>query len=119
MTSDQFRDMALEGLVVECATVQERRNTLELFKELGFEIGSASMAHLLVEAEDDYDTAYMHPGFEPRNGYASCFRNFERARKDVEHSISYKDIQDIFESPLPIDDRSDAEFASDLASLLC
>ena len=53
MTSDQFRDMALKGLVVECVTVQERRNTLELFKELGFEIGPASMEHLLVEAEED------------------------------------------------------------------
>ena len=28
MTLDQFRDMASEGLVVECLTVQERRNTL-------------------------------------------------------------------------------------------
>ena len=55
MTSDQFRDMALKGLVVECVTVQERRNTLELFKELGFEIGPASMEHLLVEAEVFFD----------------------------------------------------------------
>lgn len=36
MTLDQFRDMASEGLVVECLTVQERRNTLELFEEAGF-----------------------------------------------------------------------------------
>lgn len=119
MTSDQFRDMALKGLVVECVTVQERRNTLELFKELGFEIGPASMEHLLVEAEEDYDTEYMHPGFKPYNGRVSCFRYFEHAKEDVQHAISYKDIQNLVENPPPIDDRSDDEFVSDLASLLC
>ena len=36
MTLDQFRDMASEGLVVECLTVQERRNTLELFEEAAY-----------------------------------------------------------------------------------
>lgn len=38
MTFDEFRGMALKGLVVECSTVHERRNTLELFEGLGFKI---------------------------------------------------------------------------------
>lgn len=119
MTFDQFRDMVLEGLVVECDTVQERRNVLELFKELGYGIGSASMEHLLVEAEDDYDTEYMHPGFDPSNQYASCYRNFERAKRDMMHAISYDNIRELIENPTPLDDRSDTEFANDFASLLC
>lgn len=119
MTLDQFRDMASEGLVVECLTVQERRNVLELFEDAGVPISSTSRDHLLVAAEDDHDTTYMHPGIEPDEGYVSCYRSFERAKRSIEHSISYNDVQDLIENPLPLDDRSDVEFASDFASLLC
>lgn len=119
MELEQFRDMALESIVVRCDTVQERRNVLELFEGLGFEIGSASMEHLFVEAEEDDDTEYMHPGFSPKNRYVSCYRYFERAKDDVEHAISYEDIQNLIESPPPLDERSDAEFEEDFAALLC
>lgn len=119
MTLDQFRDMASEGLVVECSTVQERRNTLELFEEAGITISDTSRDHLLVVAEDDYDTAYMHPGIRPGGRYVTCFRNFERAKIEIGQAISYSDVQDLIENPTLLDDRSDAEFASDFASLLC
>ena len=112
MTLDQFRDMASEGLVVECLTVQERRNTLELFEEVGIRISNTSREHLLVAAEEDYDTTYMHPGIDPGNRY------FERAKIDMRHAVSYDDIQDLIENPAPLDDRSDVEFAKDFASLL-
>lgn len=118
MTLAQFRDMASEGLVVECLTVQERRNTLELFEEVGIRISNTSREHLLVAAEEDYDTTYMHPGINPGRRYATCYRYFGRAKIDMRHAVSYGDIQDLIENPTPLDDRSDAEFASDFASLL-
>lgn len=119
MTLDQFRDMASEGLVVECLTVQERRNTLELFEEAGFKISNTSKEHLLIAAEEDYETEYMHPGINPGRRYVTCYRYFERAKSDIGQAVSYGDIQDLVENPSPLDDRSDAEFASDFASLLC
>ena len=119
MTLDQFRDMASEGLVVECLTVQERRNTLELFEEAGFKISNTSKEHLLIAAEEDYDTEYLHPGINPSRRYVTCYRYFERAKSDIGQAISYGDIQDLVENSSPLDDRSDAEFASDFASLLC
>ena len=120
MTLNQFRDMASEGLVVECLTVQERRNTLELFEEAGVKIRSTSKKHLLVTAEEDYDTTYMHPGIEPgKRQYVTCFRNFERAKRDIGQAVSYSDIQDLIENPSPLGNRSDAEFANDFASLFC
>lgn len=119
MTLDQFRDMALEGLVVECRTVQERRDTLELFETAGIEISGPSMEHLLVAAEEDCDTDYMHPGIDPDRRYVTCYRYFERAKIDVRYAVSYKDIQDLIESPPLLDERSDAEFAEDFALLLC
>ena len=119
MTLDQFRDMASEGLVVECLTVQERRNTLELFEEAGFKISNTSKEHLLIAAEEDYDTEYMHPGINPGRRYVTCYRYFERAKSDIGQAVSYGDIQDLVENSSPLDDRSDAEFASDFASLLC
>lgn len=120
MTLDQFRDMAFEGLVVECLTTQERRDVLELFEKAGVQVSGPSRNHLLVEAEEDYDTTYMHPGVEPDDGYVSCFRSFERAKRDMKHAISYGNIQDLIEdSSSPLDNRSDAEFASDFASLIC
>lgn len=119
MTFDQFRDMASEGLVVECLTVQERRNTLELFEEAGVKISSISREHLLVAAEEDCDTTYMHPGIMPGRRYVTCYRHFERAKIDIRHAVSYDDIQDLIEGPALLDDRNDAEFAKDFASLLC
>ena len=118
MTLDQFRDMASEGLVVECLTVQERRNTLELFEEVVIRISNTSREHLLVAAEEDYDTTYMHPGIDPGRRYVACYRYFERAKIDMRHAVSYDDIQDLIENPAPLDDRSDVEFAKDFASLL-
>lgn len=118
MTLDQFRDMALEGLIVECHTVQERRDTLELFEVAGLEISGPTMEHLLVAAEDDYDTGYMHPGISRGRRYVTCYKYFERAKIDVMHAVSYNDIQDLIESPSMLDERSDAEFAEDFASLI-
>lgn len=119
MTLDQFRDMASEGLVVECQTVQERRNVLELFDEAGIKISDTTQRHLWVTAERDSDTTYMHPGTDPGERNVTCYRDFERAKRDIEWAIPYSDVQDLIENPTPLDDRSDAEFASDFASLLC
>lgn len=117
MTFDQFRDMASEGIVVKCDTVQERRNVLELFKELGFEIGSASMEHLLVEAENDYDTEYIHPGFLPSMRHVSCYRNYG-SKTGARYKILYDDIRELSETPEPLDTRSKDEFLSDFTLLL-
>lgn len=119
MTLDQFRDMASEGLVVECLTVQERRNTLELFEEAGIRISDTSRDHLLVAAEDDHDTIYMHPGVRPDGQQVTCFRDFVRAKREVGRAIYYRNIRNLIENPPPLDNRSDTEFASDFASLLC
>ena len=119
MTFDQFFKMAVEGLVVKCSTVRERRNVLELFEECGFKISIASRKHLQGPAKEDSDITYMHPGFNPVNQQVSCFRSFERAKTEMRHAISYNDIQDTIENPPPLDDRSDTEFANDFASLLC
>lgn len=45
---------------------------------------------------------YMYPGFKPYNGRVSCFRYFEHAKEDVQHAISYKDIQNLVENPPPM-----------------
>lgn len=36
----------------------------------------------------------------------------------VSNAIKYNDVKDIIENPLPLDNRSDAEFANEFASLL-
>ena len=38
--------------------------------------------------------------------------------EDVVNAIRYEDVQALIESPLPLDDRNDVEFANDFASLL-
>ncbi len=118
MTLAEFQDIATEGVVVECITKQQRKSVLELFDENGFRIGSASRVHLGV-SEKDFDTEYMHPGYEPHRGYVSCYRNFERVKSYIGHGIKYDDIKDAIENPQPLDKRNDAEFADDFAALMC
>lgn len=121
MTLKQFCEMARDsGLVVRCSTVYERRNVLELFEEAGFPISSVSSRHLLVEAGEDDDDEYMHPGYDANKGYTSCFRSFDIATQcQTRHGVSYDDVRNLIEDPLPIDNRNDAEFAEDFAALFC
>lgn len=117
MTSNEFRDMANEGIVIECLTTQQRREVLELFEENGFPIGSATKAYMRPEA--DRNTMYMHPALKPDESYVCCYREFSQASEDVVNAVRYEDVRSLIENPAPLDDRSDAEFASDFASLLC
>lgn len=117
MTLSEFKDMANEGIVIECSTTQQRREVLELFEENGFPVGSATRTYM--RPEGDRNTAYMHPAFKPGRFIVCCYREFDRAAEDVANAIRYKDVQALIENPLPLDDRSDTEFASDFASLLC
>lgn len=116
MTSSEFKEMASEGLVVECLTTQQRREVLELFEEHGFVIGSATKAY--IRPEGDRRTEYMHPAFSPEDSCVCCYREFSRASEDLEYAVRYEDVRSLIENPPPLDDRSDAEFASDFASLL-
>lgn len=60
----------------------------------------------------------MHPAFRPSKGRVTCFRSVSGAMEFIANAIKYDDVKDIIENPPPLDDRSDAEFASDFASLL-
>lgn len=116
MTLSKFKDMANEGIVIECLTTQQRREVLELFEENGFPVGSATRAYM--RPEGDRNTTYMHPAFKPDESLVCCYRKFGRAAEDVANAIRYEDVQALIENPLPLDDRNDVEFASDFASLL-
>jgi len=117
MTLSEFQEVASEGVVVECLNAEQRRSVLELFEGYGYAIGSASRGHLRVERNPD--TTFMHPGFRPSKGYVSCFRTVNGAKAFVAHTIQYEDVRNIIEHPPMLDERSDAEFASDFAALMC
>lgn len=117
MTSNEFRDMANEGIVIECLTAQQRREVLELFEENGFPIGSATKAYM--RPEGDRNTVYMHPALKPDESCVCCYREFGRASEDVANAVRYEDVRCLIENTSPLDDRSDTEFANDFASLLC
>lgn len=116
MTIVEFERLAHEGLVVQCQTPQQRREILELFDNCGFVIGANSKKHLLPNG--DRDVRFMHPGTNSMGAYITCYRNFELAKEDVVHAISYEDICNLIGSPPKIDERSDAEFAEDFSLLM-
>lgn len=117
MTLAEFRDIADRGVVVECLNVAQRKNVLELFDECGYHIGLSTREYL--QPGGDRSTMFMHPAFRPSKSRVSCFRSISGAMEYVANMIKYADVKDIIENPPPLDDRSDAEFAEDLASLLC
>lgn len=117
MTLAEFRDIADRGVIVECSNTAQRRSVLELFEEYGFYIGLTTREYL--RPDKDRDTTFMHPAFRPSKGRVTCFRSVAGAKEFIANAIKYDDIKDIIENPPPLDDRSDAEFASDFASLLC
>lgn len=117
MTSNEFRDMANKGIVIECLTTQQRREVLELFEENGFAIGPATKTYMCPEG--DSNTAYMHPAFKPDESFVCCYRNFIYISERMANAIRYEDVRNLIENSPPLDERSDAEFASDFASLLC
>lgn len=116
MTLSEFKDMANEGIVIECLTTQQRRKVLELFEENGFPVGSATRAYM--RPEGDRNITYMHPAFKPDESLVCCYRKFGQVAEDVVNAIRYEDVQALIENPLPLDDRNDVEFANDFASLL-
>jgi len=117
MTLSEFKDMANEGIVIECLTTQQRREVLEFFEENGFPVGPATRAYM--RPEGDRNTTYMHPALKPDESRVCCYREFGRAAEDVVNAIRYEDVRILIENPLPLDSRRDAEFSNDFASLLC
>lgn len=77
MTLSEFKDMANEGIVIECLTTQQRRKVLELFEENGFPVGSATRAYM--RPEGDRNITYMHPAFKPDESLVCCYRKFGQA----------------------------------------
>ncbi len=118
MTFSQFEELANNGVIVECKTVLQRRNVLELFQEMGFEAGAASKAHLVLDVEEDKDTRFMHPGVNANSRRVSCYRKFDEARSTIGHGVYYQDIANLAENPRLLDDRSDEEFLKDFALLI-
>lgn len=116
MTLAEFQDIADRGVVVECLNAVQRKNVLELFEECGYCIGPASREYLCPDRGGD--TVFMHPAFRPTKSRVSCFRSVSGAMGFVSNAIKYNDVKDIIENPLPLDNRSDAEFANEFASLL-
>ena len=116
MTLAKFRDIADRGVIVECLNVAQRKNVLELFEECGYHIGFASQDYL--RPGGDRDATFIHPAFRPSKGRVTCFRSVSGSMEFIANAIKYDDVKDIIENPPPLDDRSDAEFASDFASLL-
>lgn len=117
MTSNEFKDMANEGIVIECLTTQQRREVLELFEQNGFAIGSATKTYM--RPEGDRSTLFMHPAFNPDNPLVCCYREFGQASKYVVNAVRYEDVRNLIEDSSPLDDRSDTEFANDFVSPLC
>lgn len=116
MTLTEFKSLAYEGIVIECLTTQQRREVLELFEECGFNLGRATRVYIFPDG--DGSTTYMHPAFNPDESRVCCYKKFERAAEDVTNAIRYEDVRSLIENLPPLDDRSEAEFASAFVSLL-
>lgn len=117
MTIYEFLELVEKGIVVRCQTIQQRRDVLELFAENGFTISTSSRKYL--PPENNEGTSFMHPSYVPWRENVSCYRNFERAAEEIVSGIEYEDIRSLIEDTSPLDGRSDAEFVSDFASLIC
>jgi len=118
MTVDEFRELASEGVVVECSNLKQRREVIELFKECGYALNPATQSYLTPEGSH-FSTVYMHPGFRPSRDCVSCFKTIVGAKDFVAHAIQYEDVRNIIEHPPMLDERSDTEFAREFAALMC
>lgn len=112
MTLLELREYLICGGMVSCDDPQERNELAEFIRdELGFPIGPGTLNYMNQQPNDRY---YMNVKLQTTN----CGTVVSFYRGILDPILSFKEVASIVESPLLLDDRSNAEFVSDFASLL-
>lgn len=112
MTVDEFKDMIDRRFVVECSSVSERNQTLELLLALGYVVNEPSMKYL---EPGNQDFNYPHPVREHGGNRICCTMYVD----DQEKSIQFAWIASLIEYlDSNLDERNSEEFSEAFAALM-
>lgn len=112
MTVDEFKDMINRRFVVECNSVSERNQTIELLLALGYEVNGPSMEYL---EPGNQDFNYPHPVMERSGNRICCTMYVDDKGKSIQFAeianlIGYLDSN--------FDERNSEEFSEAFAALM-
>lgn len=114
--NDVRRMIVEDRIVVECSTLDERRDVLKILSDEGFGINPPSRTYL----DPKYtDFSYPNPGADPyddreSDAFIVCYRNILEER----NWVSYADFMAVYEPDEPMETPDEEEFSSALADLL-
>lgn len=112
MTIDDVKRCINAGGVVWCENVIQRGDAIQFLVDIGYEIHPSAKDWLKRNPDSP---EFLHPGLDSSSvAKINCWRRAEGKPK-----IPFENIKDLIDKTnLPIDERSDAEFAEDFALLI-